>query len=161
MRTKLLKSWTVHLQPMHKQNNRFDVTLTLLMCFSHSDVMSNLISKRGEKYRRTYVPWKESCSHCIALLSQRQINENPALRVGFPMSTGASQRWTVLFLDQEKWINHLQPHNLFQRRHKFIVTVCSLCIMMQLAVSEKINLLIHGSSLISPISGGHWALSGD
>lgn len=56
MRTKLLKSWTVHLQPMHKQNNRFDVTLTLLTCFSHSDVMSNLILKRGEKYRRTYVP---------------------------------------------------------------------------------------------------------
>lgn len=143
---------------MHKQKNRFDVTLTLLMCSNHSDIMSNLILKRGEICRRIYVPWKESCSHCIALLSQRQINESPALRVGFPMSTGASQRWTVLFLDQQKWID-LQPHNLFQRTQKFIVTVCPLCIMMQLAVSEKTNLLIHGSSLISPI-GGHSALGG-
>lgn len=88
------------------------------------------------------VPWKESCSHCISLLAHRQkVNENPALRVGFTMSTGTSQRWTVLFLDQEQWIN-LQPHNLFQRTQKFIATVFSLCIMLQVyyaAVSEKIT----------------------
>lgn len=89
--------------------------------------------------KNLYVPWKESSSHCIALLTQRQVNENSALRVGLLMSTGASQRRTVLFLDQEKWIN-LQPHNLFHRTQKFVVTVCSLCIMMQLAVSEKITL---------------------